>query len=106
MGRLAYAAGMASAAPPSPPDVPGGHARLAELLGGLSLACDVADGFPLEKVLRTVVLAMELARRAGLPQATLRDVYYTALLRYAGCTAFSHEEAHRYGAGDDIQTRN
>jgi putative nucleotidyltransferase with HDIG domain len=79
--------------------------RLAELLGGLSLACDVADGFPLEKVLRTVVLAVELGRRHGLATGSLRDIYYTALLRYAGCTAFSHEEAHRYGAGDDIGTR-
>jgi putative nucleotidyltransferase with HDIG domain len=79
--------------------------RLAELLGGLSLACDVADGFPLEKVLRTVVLAVELGARQDLPGEALRDVYYTTLLRYAGCTAFSHEEAHVYGAGDDIGTR-
>jgi HD-GYP domain-containing protein (c-di-GMP phosphodiesterase class II) len=80
--------------------------RLAELLGGMSLACDVADGFPLEKVLRTVVLAVELGRRHGLADDLLRDVYYTSLLRYAGCTAFAHEEAHLYGAGDDIATRN
>ena len=79
--------------------------RLAELLGGLSLACDVADGFPLEKLLRTVILAVELARRHGLPAELQRDVFYATFLRYAGCTAFSHEEAHRYGAGDDIGTR-
>jgi len=28
-------------------------------------------------------------------------VYWGGLLRFLGCTAFSHEEAHRYGAGDD-----
>src|SRR4030095_11428920 len=80
--------------------------RLAELLGAMSLACDVADGFPLEKVLRTVVLAVELGQRHGLGEEVLRDVYYTSLLRYPGCTAVAHEEAHLYGAGDDIGTRN
>lgn len=89
--------------PVSPPALP--EARLAELLGGLSLACDLADGFRPEKVLRTVVLAIELGTLRGLPAETLREVYYTTLVRYVGCTAFSHEEAHWYGAGDDINTR-
>jgi HD-GYP domain-containing protein (c-di-GMP phosphodiesterase class II)/DNA-binding CsgD family transcriptional regulator len=80
--------------------------RLAELLGGLSLACDLADGFPPEKVLRTCVLGVELARRHGLSPELVRDVFYTGLLRYTGCTAFSHEEAHHYGAGDDIAVRH
>jgi HD-GYP domain-containing protein (c-di-GMP phosphodiesterase class II) len=79
--------------------------RLAELLGALSLACDVAFGFPLEKAMRTCVLGVELGRRHGLPSDTLRDVYYTALLAYAGCTAFAHEIS-RLAAGDDIATAN
>src|SRR5689334_7303511 len=80
--------------------------RLAEVLGGLSLACDLADGFPPEKVLRTALLAVELGRRLGLAQDVLRDAFYASVLRYTGCTAFSHEEAHVYGAGDDIATRD
>jgi HD-GYP domain-containing protein (c-di-GMP phosphodiesterase class II)/DNA-binding CsgD family transcriptional regulator len=56
--------------------------------------------------MRTVVLATELGRRRGLSGEALRDVYYTSLLRYLGCTGFSHEEAHLYGAGNDIATRN
>ena len=83
-----------------PPEV-----RLAELLGGLSLACDVADGFPLEKVMRTAVLAVGLGRHHGLADQVLRDAYYASMLRYTGCTAFAHEEAHRYGAGDDVSVR-
>src|SRR5687767_8601957 len=78
---------------------------MAEVLGGLSLACDLADGFPPEKVLRSVVLAVELGRRHGIGEPELRDCYYASLIRYVGCTAFSHEEAHVYGAGDDIGTR-
>ena len=32
-------------------------------------------------------------------------MYYGSLLRFVGCTGFAHEEAHRYGGGDDIQFR-
>src|SRR5882762_8306209 len=80
--------------------------RLAELLGGVSLASDLANGFPPGKVLRTVVLAVEVGRRAGIDAGTLRDAYYTTLLRFLGCTGFAHEEAHEFGAGDDIAVRS
>ena len=59
------------------------ESRMAEILGALSLACDVAFGFPLEKALRTSVLAVELGRRHGLPDEVLRDVFYSTLLTYA-----------------------
>lgn len=79
--------------------------RLAELLGGISLAGDLANGFPAGKVLRTALLSAELARRAGSGAEVARQAYYIALIRFLGCTAFAHEEAHRYGAGDDIAVR-
>jgi HD-GYP domain-containing protein (c-di-GMP phosphodiesterase class II) len=81
------------------------EARLAEIFGALSLACDVAFAFPLEKTMRTCVLAVELGRRHGLPNATLHDVYYSTLLTYAGCTAFTHEVS-RLSNGDDIAISN
>ncbi|HKU39617.1 MAG TPA: hypothetical protein VJR89_15765, partial [Polyangiales bacterium] len=84
---------------------PDSRLRLAELLGGLSLACDLADGFAPGTVLRVCLLTSELARRHGLPNRDVYDAYYVSLLRYLGCTAFSHEEAHVYGAGDDIALR-
>src|SRR5262245_26266976 len=80
-------------------------ARLAELLGALSLACDVAFGFPLEKTMRTCVLAVVLGRRHGLADDALRDVYYTTLLANAACTAFTHEVSQLSG-GDDIALSN
>lgn len=82
-----------------------GAARLAEVLGGLSLACDLADGCPPDKVLRTALVAIAVGRHHGLSQAQLHDLYYVTLLRYLGCTGFSHEETLYYGAGDDIATR-
>lgn len=80
-----------------------GVARLAELLGGLLLAADLANGFPPEKSIRTALLAVEIARRVD---ADRHDAYYVALLRFLGCTGFAHEEAHAYGAGDDRSVRN
>ncbi len=52
------------------------------------------------------MLVVELGRRAGLRDAELRDAYYVTVLRFLGCTGFAHEEAHVYGAGDDLGTRN
>jgi HD-GYP domain-containing protein (c-di-GMP phosphodiesterase class II)/DNA-binding CsgD family transcriptional regulator len=79
--------------------------RLAELIGALSLASDVAFAFPLEKAMRTCVLAVELGRRHGLANDILHDVYYSTLLTYAGCTAFTHEVSRLTG-GDDIAASN
>jgi HD-GYP domain-containing protein (c-di-GMP phosphodiesterase class II) len=75
--------------------------RLAEVLAALSLATDAGNGFPLEKSLRNAVIAVRLGERLGLAPAALSDVYYVALLRSIGCTAFSHETAALLG-GDDL----
>lgn len=80
--------------------------RLAEAMGGLTLAVDVANGFPAEKVLRTVLLASSVGRAHGLGPEALRQAWWLPLLRYLGCTAFAPEEAHRYGAGHDQSVRN
>lgn len=78
--------------------------RLADILGSLSLATDLAIGAPLETVARTCLVATHLARACG--ATAPRDVYYAAILRHVGCTAWAHEAAAIVG-GDDhdvIQT--
>jgi putative nucleotidyltransferase with HDIG domain len=80
---------------------PGPGARLAPLLGALSLATDLGAGNPAESALRTAVVAARIGDRLGLAGDVLADVYYTALLRYLGCTGFAHEEAALAG-GDDL----
>jgi HD-GYP domain-containing protein (c-di-GMP phosphodiesterase class II) len=79
---------------------------LAAALGALSLAADASNGFPSEKVLRTVLIASATARALGIEPAVARVAWWLPLLRYLGCTAYAHEEAHRYGAGDDNAVRN
>jgi HD-GYP domain-containing protein (c-di-GMP phosphodiesterase class II) len=78
--------------------------RLAQVLGALSLASDLALGFTSEKALRTALLALAVARAHGISGAVLADIYYASLVRFLGCTGFAHEEA-RFGAGDDIALR-
>lgn len=80
------------------------HVRLVEVLGALSLACDAADGFPHETTMRSAVLAGSLARMLGDDQL-VGHVVVGALLRHIGCTGFAVEEAHRFGAGDDVGLR-
>lgn len=64
--------------------------RLAELVGGLLLAADLANEFPPQKAMRTAVVAVHVGRAAGFSDSTVRDAYWTSLLRFLGCTAFAH----------------
>ena len=78
--------------------------RLAEIIGALSLAADVSSGLPMEKGLRTVLVAMLLARRVGVSPEDLSTVFWVTALRFVGCTAFAPEEAALV-AGDDNSMR-
>ena len=79
-------------------------ARMAELLGRLSLAFDIANDAPYGKAVRSVVLAVELGALAGANNEQLRDTYWLSLLAYLGCTGFAHEEG-LMAAGDDRSIR-
>jgi hypothetical protein len=41
--------------------------RLADLLGGLSIACDLGFGLPPEEAMRSCLIATALARRLEMP---------------------------------------
>jgi HD-GYP domain-containing protein (c-di-GMP phosphodiesterase class II) len=72
-------------------------ARLAELMGTLSLATDAGMGMPAEHGLRAAAVAVRLGEIAGLADRDRSDAYYLALLRYAGCTADSDVAADVMG---------
>lgn len=78
--------------------------RLAEPIAALSLATDLGMGQPLEQALRTCLIALELGESVGLDGEGLSEVYYTALLRFLGCSADAHESAMLVG-GDEIAFR-
>lgn len=54
-------------------------ARLAEVIGYLSLATDLATGQPIEHGLRRGLLAVWLGEELGLGAADPSDAYYVAL---------------------------
>jgi HD-GYP domain-containing protein (c-di-GMP phosphodiesterase class II) len=77
--------------------------RLAEAVGVLSLATDLAMGEPREHGLRTAVLALRTAQAMGLPEEDQVTVFYTGLLHFAGCTAESEIDARFFG--DELVAR-
>ena len=82
----------------------GGGLRLAELLGALSLATDLAHQVPLETGLKDALLSVAFARHLGLAGQELCDAYYLALVSHLGCTAYAEEQGG-VSAGDDVAMR-
>ena len=52
--------------------------RLADLLAGLSVACDLGFGLPPEEAMRSCIVATALARKMGLEEGVVADTFYTA----------------------------
>ena len=77
--------------------------RLAEAVGVLSLATDLAMGQPLEHGLRTAVLAVRMAQAMGLSDDDQVTVFYGGVLHFAGCTAESEIDARFFG--DELSAR-
>ena len=71
--------------------------RLADLLAGLSVACDLGFGLPPEEAMRSSLVATALARKMDLGEEVAGDTFYTALLLHVGCTGFAHETAALFG---------
>jgi HD-GYP domain-containing protein (c-di-GMP phosphodiesterase class II) len=71
--------------------------RLADLVASVSLLSDLGFALPPEESMRSCLIATSLARRMGMAENAVADVYYTALLQHAGCTGFAHETAIVYG---------
>jgi HD-GYP domain-containing protein (c-di-GMP phosphodiesterase class II)/DNA-binding CsgD family transcriptional regulator len=76
--------------------------RLAELLGRLSLAFDIANDAAYGKGIRSVVLAVELGRLRGATNVELHDTFWVSLLSYLGCDDSSSKLADIVGAGPRI----
>lgn len=81
-----------------------GNLRLADLIAAVSLATDLGMGQPMEKAMRSCLIALGLGRHLEGYAATLSDIYYLALLEHVGCTAHAREWA-TYSGGDEIAMR-
>jgi len=61
--------------------------RLGELLGALSHALDMSEGQPVGHCMRSCWIGQRVGRAIGLSTAELRELFYTALLKDAGCSS-------------------
>ena len=74
--------------------IPGpGAIRTAQLLGAFSVTSDLAFGFQLEDSIRSCYLSLRLARELGLSDADQVTVFYTTLMKDAGCTSWTSQMA-------------
>jgi HD-GYP domain-containing protein (c-di-GMP phosphodiesterase class II) len=74
--------------------------RLADLLAGLSLISDHGLGLPPDDAVRSCLVATALARKLGLRDWEVADVFYDSLLEHVGCTGYAHETYLVWG--DDL----
>lgn len=63
--------------------------RVSELLSSLSYALDLTEGREMGHSVRSCILGMRIAQEIGLLEADLADLYYTLLLKDAGCSSNS-----------------
>jgi putative nucleotidyltransferase with HDIG domain len=74
--------------------------HMPELISALSFALDLTEGAVAGHALRSCVLGMRLANRAGLPQEELSGLYYALLLKDVGCSSNAARMCQIVG-GDD-----
>ncbi len=64
-----------------------GRLLLSEIIGALSYALDLTEGLPPGHCLRSCWIGMHIGSHYGLESAALSHLYYTLLLKDAGCSS-------------------
>ena len=64
-----------------------GSLSLSELLGALSHALDMTEGQPPGHCLRATWIGLAIGQALGLPDAELRELYYTVMMKDLGCSS-------------------
>jgi putative nucleotidyltransferase with HDIG domain len=78
----------------------GGRMRLSEVIGAFSYALDLTEGQPDGHSLRCAWIGMKVGRALGMDEVALSDLYYTLLLKDAGCSSNAARLWELYG-GDE-----
>jgi hypothetical protein len=60
---------------------------LSDIIGSLSYALDLTEGLPAGHCLRCCWMGMHVGRQYGMDQSALSHLYYTILLKDAGCSS-------------------
>lgn len=79
--------------------------RISEIVSALSHALDLTEGQPPGHTLRSAAIGMRFAEELGLDEDARGDLYYTLLLKDAGCSANSSQVAANFGTDDAVAKR-
>ena len=74
--------------------------RMPEIISALSFALDLTEGAVPGHALRSCILGMRIAAKAGLSHEQLGDLYYALLLKDVGCSSNAARMCQIVG-GDD-----
>jgi len=85
-------------------DRPESTIRISEIISALSYALDLTEGQPMGHSVRSCMIGMRIAAQVGLPSAEQADLYYSLLLKDAGCSSNSSRLFHILNA-DEIRAK-
>ncbi|HEX6322084.1 MAG TPA: HD domain-containing phosphohydrolase, partial [Vicinamibacterales bacterium] len=83
-----------------------GTVRLSEVLSGLSYALDLTEGHPRGHSARACLIGMRMARELGLPAGQQSDLFYSLLLKDAGCSSNAARVSQLFGGSDQEAKRD
>jgi putative nucleotidyltransferase with HDIG domain len=85
-------------------ELAGETVRVSEIISALSYALDLTEGRPMGHSVRSCILGMRLAEHIGLSAAERSDLFYSLLLKDAGCSSNASKLFHILAA-DEIQAK-
>jgi HD-GYP domain-containing protein (c-di-GMP phosphodiesterase class II) len=77
---------------------------MSEIISALSYALDLTEGQPMGHSVRSCMIGMRIAAQVGLPAGEQADLYYSLLLKDAGCSSNSSRLFHILNA-DEIRAK-
>jgi putative nucleotidyltransferase with HDIG domain len=89
---------------PDPQARPEPSIRVSEILSALSYALDLTEGQPMGHSVRACIIGMRIAQQIGLSVTDRGDLYYSLLLKDAGCSSNSSRLFHIITA-DEIRAK-
>jgi putative nucleotidyltransferase with HDIG domain len=78
--------------------------RVSQILSALSYALDLTEGQPMGHSVRACIIGMRIAQHIGLPLEDQGDLYYSLLLKDAGCSSNASRLFHILSA-DEIRAK-
>jgi hypothetical protein len=83
----------------------GDRLLLSEVIGAFSYALDLTEGQPPGHCLRSCWIGVHVGKELGLNPSTLWDLYYTLLLKDAGCSSNAARMCELYGTDELLVKR-